>query len=104
MLCLHLHHHNRNGYAKVAQLVERDLAKVEVAGSNPVFRSEVKAPETVLFFSICHLNFMANAGVVELVDTQDLKSCALNRRAGSIPALSTLKSKKKPVLTDWLFC
>ena len=26
-------------FAKVAQLVERDLAKVEVAGSNPVFRS-----------------------------------------------------------------
>lgn len=28
-------------HAKVAQLVERDLAKVEVAGSNPVFRSTV---------------------------------------------------------------
>ena len=28
--------------AKVAQLVERDLAKVEVAGSNPVFRSRLK--------------------------------------------------------------
>ena len=27
--------------------------------------------------------------MVELVDTQDLKSCALNRRAGSIPAPST---------------
>ena len=27
--------------AKIAQLVERDLAKVEVAGSNPVFRSTV---------------------------------------------------------------
>jgi hypothetical protein len=26
-------------FAKIAQLVERDLAKVEVAGSNPVFRS-----------------------------------------------------------------
>ncbi len=26
--------------AEVAQLVERNLAKVEVAGSNPVFRSE----------------------------------------------------------------
>jgi hypothetical protein len=26
--------------AKVAHLVERDLAKVEVAGSSPVFRSE----------------------------------------------------------------
>ena len=28
--------------AKIAQLVERDLAKVEVAGSNPVFRSKNK--------------------------------------------------------------
>ena len=28
-----------NTQAKIAQLVERNLAKVEVAGSNPVFRS-----------------------------------------------------------------
>ncbi len=28
-------------HAKIAQLVERHLAKVEVAGSNPVFRSIV---------------------------------------------------------------
>ena len=28
------------GKAKVAQLVEHDLAKVGVAGSNPVFRSD----------------------------------------------------------------
>ena len=28
-------------YAKIAQLVERDLAKVEVAGSSPVFRSKL---------------------------------------------------------------
>ena len=28
--------------AKVAQLVEHDLAKVGVAGSNPVFRSTLK--------------------------------------------------------------
>ena len=27
--------------AEVAQLVERNLAKVEVAGSNPVFRSDI---------------------------------------------------------------
>ncbi|MDF3079333.1 MAG: hypothetical protein K0S09_3222 [Sphingobacteriaceae bacterium] len=33
--CLYLHHQN----AKVAQLVERNLAKVEVASSNLVFRS-----------------------------------------------------------------
>ena len=43
-------------YARVAQLVEHDLAKVGVAGSNPVSRSTF-------------------ALVVELVDTQDLKSC-----------------------------
>ena len=36
--------------AKVAQLVERDLAKVEVAGSNPVFRSTKKAPPDGAFF------------------------------------------------------
>ncbi len=42
--------------AKIAQLVEHDLAKVGVAGSSPVFRSK-------------------DARVVELVDTQDLKSC-----------------------------
>ena len=29
--------------------------------------------------------------MVELVDTQDLKSCDLKSRAGSIPALSTSK-------------
>ena len=29
-------------YAKIAQLVERHLAKVEVAGSNPVFRSKLE--------------------------------------------------------------
>ena len=28
-----------SGYAKIAQLVEHDLAKVGVAGSSPVFRS-----------------------------------------------------------------
>ena len=44
--------------AKIAQLVEHDLAKVGVAGSSPVFRSQ-----------------SIYARVVELVDTQDLKSC-----------------------------
>ena len=33
--------------ADVAQLVERNLAKVEVAGSNPVIRSEGVAAPTV---------------------------------------------------------
>ena len=43
--------------AKIAQLVERHLAKVEVAGSNPVFRSKV-----------------TTARMVKSVDTLDLKS------------------------------
>ena len=49
-----------NTQAKIAQLVERNLAKVEVAGSNPVFRS--------FFMSII------KARMVESVDTLDLKS------------------------------
>jgi hypothetical protein len=51
--------------AEVAQLVERNLAKVEVAGSSLVFRS-VKIPPTVEFF--------VSALVAELVDARDLKS------------------------------
>ncbi len=60
-------------YAKVAQLVERNLAKVEVASSNLVFRSTVWVPSPCregLF-----LDTIPSARVVELVDTQDLKSC-----------------------------
>ena len=64
-LILHLHPQyavsiavlTNNVNAKIAQLVERDLAKVEVAGSSPVFRSTTY-----------------NARVVKLVDTLDLKS------------------------------
>ncbi len=42
--------------AKIAQLVEHDLAKVGVAGSSPVFRS------------ILHISLL-EVRVVELVDT-----------------------------------
>jgi hypothetical protein len=63
--------------AKVAQLVEHDLAKVGVASSNLVFTRRY------LF------KRLTPAQMVELVDTQDLKSCDLKSRAGSIPALST---------------
>ncbi len=37
---------------------------------------------------------MDHAQMVELVDTQDLKSCSRKRSAGSIPALSTATSSK----------
>ena len=58
--------------AKVAQLVEHNLAKVGVAGSNPVFRS-------------------TPALVVELVDTQDLKSCVRKDVRVQVPS-GVLKS------------
>ena len=82
-LILHLHPQysisiavlTNNVNAKIAQLVERDLAKVEVAGSSPVFRSTTY-----------------NARVVKLVDTLDLKSSERLVRAGSSPALSTKAS------------
>jgi hypothetical protein len=57
--------------AEVAHLVERDLAKVEVAGSSPVFRSKKILSPGRDFFSLPVI-----APVVELVDTQDLKSCS----------------------------
>jgi hypothetical protein len=49
-------------------LVERDLAKVEVAGSSPVFRSEFSRLKWENFFLRLTL-------VAEQVDAQDLKSC-----------------------------
>ena len=59
-------------------MVERDLAKVEVAGSNPVFRSNIKDVTSVTSFLYLPISFSSEnevAGMVELVDTQDLKSC-----------------------------
>jgi hypothetical protein len=75
-------------------LVEHDLAKVGVASSNLVFRSN---PFLKKGFIVKRLNPDAISGrflkspaqMVELVDTQDLKSCSRKRSAGSIPALST---------------
>ena len=63
-------------YARIAQLVEHDLAKVGVAGSSPVSRSYTIYPK--------------DARVVELVDTLDLKSNDHYDRAGSSPASGTI--------------
>ena len=70
----------------MAQLVERNLAKVEVAGSSLVFRSNSIRLRRMEFF-VCRWisNFkignskISLAPVVELVDTQDLKSCPPKR-------------------------
>jgi hypothetical protein len=111
-----------------SSVVEHDLAKVGVAGSNPVSRSkESKDPQetesihigSVFLFRETfmvhdqqaqrlslivgrddhHLHLLLarkkqhiiHARMVELVDTQDLKSCGHCGRAGSIPAPGTLR-------------
>ena len=84
---MHFYLYLHSAKAKVAQLVEHDLAKVGVASSNLVFRSN---PFHKKGFIVKRLT---PAQMVELVDTQDLKSCARQRRAGSIPALSTKPRK-----------
>ena len=75
--------------ARVAQLVEHDLAKVGVAGSNPVSRSLFSIFPQNLFSSYIQLFLVAR--VVELVDTQDLKSCGLWAVRVQVP----LRAQKK---------
>ena len=63
--------------AEIAQLVEHNLAKVGVASSSLVFRSQL------------------NAQVAELVDAHVSGAC-VERRAGSSPVLGTSKMYCKP--------
>lgn len=80
-------------YARVAQLVEYDLAKVGVAGSSPVFRSKNIRNNFYYFF---------DALVVELVDTQDLKSCASFGVRVQVPS-GVLKNLDKNLIKVFLF-
>jgi len=85
-------------------LVEHDLAKVGVAGSSLVSRSKIPQSEGFLVeidefrfinqgIQIENPKFLNSkfyrALVVELVDTQDLKSCGHCGRIGSIPIRGT---------------
>ena len=85
--------------AEVAHLVEHDLAKVGVAGSSPVFRSNL--PSVIrdgIFFD-------PPALVVELVDTQDLKSCSPKKRVRvRFPPGARLHLKTLIVSTFKVFC
>ncbi len=103
-----LFHDSKGGNSSV---VERYLAKVDVAGSTPVSRSKrflrrhsqavrqrsAKSPSPVQirvsppsFFRRNVGRFNWDAGVVEQVDTRDLKSLGCITRAGSSPASGTI--------------
>ena len=82
-ICAHTHTHSCY-HARIAQLVEHDLAKVGVAGSSPVSRSK-KDPPGDFFLPVQHALTPTRKGctftpsclparMVELVDTLDLKS------------------------------
>ena len=81
-------------------MVERNLAKVDVAGSSPVSRSIFLATSPSGKARVCKTLIPGSnpgvasnsmlAGVVELVDTRDLKSLGLFVRAGSSPASGTI--------------
>ena len=81
--------------AAVAQLVERNLAKVEVESSRLFCRSRQKRESAAMRFPSLHLGLAYNppslARMVKLVDTRDLKSLAA-RRTGSIPVPGTTDS------------
>ena len=76
--------HTQNYHAKVAQLVEHDLAKVGVAGPNPVFRSRNAGLPSGVLTSPDFIRGI-DALVVELVDTQDLKSCGFTAVRVQVP-------------------
>ena len=77
--------------AEIAQLVEHNLAKVGVAGSSPVFRSNI------LNINTKRIALYQNAQVAELVDAHVSGAC-VSRRAGSSPVLGT---NIQDVFTCW---
>ena len=79
-------------FAGIAQLVEHNLAKVGVAGPSPVSRSSKESGGLIPLFLSGRLSTsmkISSARMVELVDTQDLKSCGHRGCAGSSPAPGT---------------
>ena len=80
---------NLENFAEIAQLVEHNLAKVGVAGSSPVFRSQIKESGIPRFFCIrVNIVYRPDGG---MVDTKDLKSFGHCGCAGSSPAPGTTR-------------
>ena len=83
--------------AKVAQLVEHDLAKVGVAGSSPVFRSTKKAKRDSFAFFLYN---KMHAQMVELVDT--LVSGTSDRKVVQVRVLFWALQSIKPTDYQWV--
>ena len=78
-----------NKNAKIAQLVEHNLAKVGVAGSSPVFRSK-----RTFTYIVCQVFTLAK--IAQLVE-HNLAKVGV---AGSSPVFRSIKKLSTEVLTD----
>jgi hypothetical protein len=88
--------------ARVAQLVERDLAKVEVASSNLVSRSKRTLPMQRPFLLLVQVTCTCRSGGTGR--HEGLKIPCFHERTGSIPVSGTIT--KKPLLqsVEEAFC
>ena len=93
---LYLHSLSSYTHAEVAHLVEHDLAKVGVAGSSPVFRSQkVHSKQDGFLFLRAFPQKHLFTLVVKLVDTQDLKSCGQQCPCGFKSRLGYVRADSK---------
>ena len=101
----HIMHYNNHCSAGVAHLVERDLAKVEVASSSLVARSKITPSDRVVFFCICRPGRGSNrARAKREKHAGGMFWCprACGGPAGP-PASLVARSKKKHHPSGWCF-
>ena len=70
IICLVFSRTQRN--ARVAQLVERDLAKVEAAGSSPVSRFFYSCKAGFFFISIILYKYVKIQGLLPIADFRNI--------------------------------
>ncbi len=102
-------------YATLAQLVERNLAKVEVTSSNLVCRSKQKSPIRN-GRAFCYLAYAKRANLVpKLVASLQTRKARsemvgffvirhMRRGRTSCPAGRVVPNKESPIRNGWVFC
>ena len=101
MMCLHLHHHNQKRLCESSSAGRARPCQGRGRGFEPRLSLRgYKHRQRCFFLLEASTKVTAYAGVVELVDTQDLKSCEPKRSYGfdSRPRyITSLKTSQKEV-------